>query len=94
MKERDQLANHLLKQLNALNPKEQEFEKSNLSGMLSQAGALTFNPPLNPNEEFLNQAIRDNVELNYLLNPQSMKNAMSGDSPSDSISRLLPSDAE
>ena len=94
MKERDQLADHLLKQLNVLDPQEQEFEKRNLSGMLSQAGALTFNPPLEPNREFVNQAIRDNVELNYLLNPASMKNALNGDNPSDSISRLLPSDAE
>lgn len=94
MKERDELADLLLKKFRGLSPKEQEFEKDQIVAMLFQAGALNGNPPLNPLEEFLSQAIKDNVEINYLLNPQSLSRVKQSDSPSDLISRLLLSDAE
>ena len=94
MKEREQLADLLLKKFRGLSPSEQEFEKDQIVAMLFQAGALSGNPPLNPLEEFLNAVVRSNVELDFLLNPQSLNRVKESDSPSDLISRLLPSDSE
>lgn len=94
MKERDQLADLLLKKFRNLSPSEQEFEKDQIVAMLFQAGALSGNPPLNPLEEFLSVVVKDNVEMDFLLNPQSLNRVKQSDNPSDLISRLLPSDAE
>jgi hypothetical protein len=94
-REREEVADRVLVMLRALPQQECLSQMREIDHLLTEADVLLIQPVLSSPERFVDQAIRDNLDLDVALNhlPHPLEGVLEGAiSPADLISRLLPNE--
>ena len=92
MSPKQQLYQHLLSLFQKLEGKELEQEQDLVDALMFKGGILTSRPKLKPLKIFVANLTLNNPNLDWALNPKSLKMALQSKSPSDSINWLIPNE--